>query len=122
MDPELWPQDEDARRWRASKRHVLQEGRLVEVRQARKVCGGTQSDDAATAEGEDANCTEPEALAIGRAPLSHIQLLPVQTMQNPMDTELATLSQRACTLIPALEKFLNILLPCHLHSCQVLIP
>ena len=107
QDPELWPHDEDeAEEMEGFDEARAPGGPLVEVRQARNAVA-ERTPMTPPQQKEKTRTTEPDASEKGSAPLSQVQLLPVQTMQNPMDTELATLSQRACALIPALEKFLT---------------
>ena len=60
---------------------------------------------------------EPETVAKGSAPLSQVQRLSTRATQNPRDTELDTLSQRACALIPALAG--KLLRFCLLSFCTV---
>ena len=101
QDPELWDQDEDEAEGMEGFEETHAPGRpMVELTQARKTAAECKP--IMPPQQKGTRTEEPEALAKGSAPLSQVQRLSTRAMQNPRDTELDTLSQRACALIPAL--------------------
>ena len=100
-DAELWDQDEDEAEEVADFELAhAPGGPPVELRQTRKAAA--ERAPPTPPQQKKTRTTEPEALVSGGAPLSQVQLLTTRAVQNPRDTELDTLSQRACALIPAL--------------------
>ena len=101
-DPELWDQDEDEAEEMADfeEAHALG-GPPVEPRQTRKAAA--ERAPPTPPQQKKTRTTDPEPLVRGGAPLSQVQLLTTRAMQSPRDTELDTLSQRACAINPAME-------------------
>ena len=100
QDPEQWDQDDNDAEEMADfeEAHRYSRGTASGAEADAQGRGGTRTSDTATAE-EDAT---HRAGGVGErgAPLSQVQLLTTRAMQNPRETELDTLSQRACALIP----------------------
>ena len=85
---------------------------MVEPRQTRKAAA--ESAPPTPPQQKKTRTTEPEALVRRGAPLSQVQPLTTRAMQNLRDTDLDTLSQRACAL--SLGKVLKF---CFLTTCTV---
>ena len=96
QDPELWDQDgARPRRWQTSRRRTLQEDRQwSRGRDARPRRNAHLRRHHSRRKPQSRRRWQKGAL-------SQVQLT-TRAMQNPSDTELDTLSQRACALIPAL--------------------
>ena len=99
-DPELWDQDEEEDEGMEGFEETHASGvPTVDLTQARKTAADCKP--IMPPQQKRTRTEEPETVAKGSAPLSQVQRS-TRAMQNPRDTELDTLSQRACALIPVL--------------------